>query len=80
MHMTFANKKASKTTDIIRHNRNLYLENEENVSSVYPLKKVVHEIVPLWLRNRNQRVHIIYMGGLMRWEGALHEGGGLYQE
>ena len=34
-------------------------------------RKFLLDIVPLWLKNRNQRVHT---GGLMR--GGLHDGGG----
>ena len=65
-------KKASETTNI-RKNENLYLNKCRKciVLFVYLLIKVkkVPEIVPLWLKNRNQRVH---MGGLMS------EGGGAY--
>ena len=59
-------KNASETTDITRQNENFYLENEGNVSyylSIYSLKKICTEIVPLWPKNRNQRFHT---GGLMR--------------
>ena len=50
------------------------IKNEQNVlyfSSIYSLKFVKSEIVPLWLKNRNQRIH---MGGLI-W-GAYTRGGG----
>ena len=67
-------KMASETTDTVRQNASLYLKNEESVSyysSVCSFKKIVSEIVPLWLKNRNQRVHTV---GLMR---ARWGGGGL---
>ena len=37
-------------------------------------RKFVREIVPLWLKNQNQRIHT---GGLMR-DGGLYEAG-LYE-
>ena len=41
-------------------------------------KKFVPEIVPLWLKNRNQHVH---MGTLMRWGGGgAYARVGLYVE
>ena len=41
--MCGSKQKASETTDNIRHNENLYLKNEENVSyysSIHSLKKI----------------------------------------
>ena len=64
---------ASETTDTVTQNASVYLKNEESVSyysSVCSFKKnIVPEIVPLWLKNRNQRVHTV---GLMRarWGGG----------
>ena len=70
-------RKASGMTDIIRQNENVYMKNEENVlyySSVHSFKKILYlEIVPLWFKNRNERVHI---GQLMRSRGG---GEGLYK-
>ena len=66
----YAGKKMeSETTDTLSKNANFYLENEENLSyysSICSFKKFVPEIVPLWLKNRNQRVHTAYarVGGI----------------
>ena len=61
-----------ETTDIIRKNKNLYFKKLRKciVLFVYlPIKgKFVPEIVALWLKNWNQRVH---RGGLMRGDGGL---------
>ena len=62
-----------ETTDTVRQNANLYLKNEENVSChifyrlFAHLRKFVPEIVPLRLKNRNQRVH----AGDLRAEGLI---------
>ena len=47
-------------------------------SSMFSLKKFISEIVPLWLKNRNQWILGGGVGGTYAWSG-LYEGG-LYME
>ena len=61
-------------TNTIRQNEHPYLKNEENVSyysSISSLKKII-QMVPLWLKNGNQRVDI--QGDLCA-EGLIRGGG-----
>ena len=68
-------KKASETTDMIRQNENLYLKKMKKICRIIRLfthqRKFVPEIVPLWLKNRNQFVHT---GGLMPWGTYMRRG------
>ena len=52
--------------DIIRQNENLYLKKCRKCIVFFAylyIKKLVHEIVPLWFKNCNQRAHM---------EGIIH--------
>ena len=73
---------ASETTaatNTIRQNEHPYLKKRRKciVLFIYFLtKKIISEIIPLWLKNRNQRVDT---GGGAYAQRALYEGG-LYVE
>ena len=58
-------------TDTARQNENICVKKMKKMYHIIHLfthqRKFVPEIVPLWLKNRNQRVH---MGGLIRRGGG----------
>ena len=63
-------KKVSERIAIVRQNENLYLRKKKKmyhmIGVLTHLRKFVPEIVPLWLKNRNQRVHtgeVMHRGG-----------------